>query len=318
MEFRKLVLLTLATILSGTTAHSAGLELSRHKIERADGSEIDYYVGRRGSRERQPVLVVMQGSDCRSILEHSTIEEYTEIAPNHAVLFVETYGVSGGITRTGGDDQVDCPDSYLRHNSLERRILDYVRVLAELRRNSPWWDGTLIILAGSAGTYVAERVAVLVPETDRLVIFGFGARKLESDVLFSIKASFDAGGLQPEKRDQQLAEVKKMFQEIVNNPTPNKNASGHSFKWWASMLEFDQLVALQDVQVPVLAIQGARDQNVSPDGARMLIRELQARGRTNVSYREYEDLDHGFVDSEGRSQKRRVISDIRQWLERNL
>ena len=115
-------------------------------------------------------------------------------------------------------------------------------------------------------------------------------------------------------REQQLAEIAELFEDMRENPTPNKTTSGHSYTWWASMFSFDQLVALQQVPVLVLAIQGSQDQNVSPEGARALIHELRELGNKNVEYKEYQGLDHGFVDIKGRSKKREVIADIQEWL----
>jgi pimeloyl-ACP methyl ester carboxylesterase len=263
---------------------------------------------------QQSILVIMQGSDCNSIALHPSIGEYAEVAPNHAVLFVEKYGITNDLSFAADDSRMDCPAAYLEYNTLAQRVLDHVQVIAELRRSASWWNGKLTILAGSAGTFAGEQVAALVPETERLVIFGFGSRRLETDVLSSIRASFDADGMPEAAREQELAEIAELFQEMLENPTPKKKASGHSYIWWASMFRFDELVALQQVPVPVLAIQGSRDQNVSPEGARALINELRELGHKNVEYEEYQGLDHGFIDGKGQSKKREVIADIQEWL----
>ena len=304
----------MVAVFSTSSAHASDPEPESHVIRRLDGSNLNFYVERRGDVAQQSILVIMQGSDCNSIVRHPSIGDYTEVAPHHAVLFVEKYGITNDLLFSADDTRVECPAAYLKHTTLAQRVLDHVQVIAELRRSAPWWDGKLTILAGSAGTYAGELVAALVPETERLVIFGFGSRKLETDVFSSIRASFEAEGIPIAAREQQLTEIAELFQEMRENPTPNKTTSGHSYTWWASMFNFDQLVALQQVPVPVLAIQGSQDQSVSPEGARAMINELREQGYKNVEYREYQGLDHGFVDGKGRSKKREVIADIQEWL----
>jgi dipeptidyl aminopeptidase/acylaminoacyl peptidase len=71
---------------------------------------------------------------------------------------------------------------------------------------------------------------------------------------------------------------------------------------------------LRAIIVPVLAIQGADDHNVSIEGSRALMSQLHALGGSNVQYREYPGLDHAFADKQGASHWDRVIDDMSMWL----
>ena len=301
--------------LSASPCHAVGWDLQSKTLPRPDGSAIHYYVERGDGEVQQSLLVIMQGSDCNSIARHPTIHEYAEAAPEHAVLLVEKYGITKELSPSVDVDRVDCPVEYLRNDNLEQRVLDYLAVIAVLRAEADWWMGELVILAGSSGVNVAEQVAALVPETQRLVIFGFGSRWLEDDILYGVRASLEAANLEDDARMLEFNSAISTLREIRENPTPNKFASGHSYWGWASLLRFDQLEALARVLVPVLAIQGLQDQNVSPKGAQELIKALHELGRANITYREYDDLDHGFRDSSGKSHKSRVVEDIRRWLQ---
>lgn len=302
---------TATFLLASFQVHGAKWE--RLVLPRPDGSEIHYYVQNRESG-KQPVLLIMQGSDCNSIARHPTVHEYTQIAPGHAVLYVDKYGITDELPPIADENREDCPGDYLVHDRPQQRVLDYLRVIAELRRTQDWWNGDLVILAGSSGTVVGEQVAVLVPEVRSLVLLGLGSRWFLDDLTSGIEASLANAPGNEASKQAELQSVLAMFEQMRESPSNLKFASGHSHAYWASLMNFDQLNALRQVEVPVLAVQGARDENVSAAGAKAMVRELEAAGRSNISYREYEDLDHGFVDSKGVSHKGRVIEDIRRWL----
>ncbi|MGI9288067.1 MAG: alpha/beta hydrolase [Pseudomonadales bacterium] len=307
----KLVATLASVAVSGLTI---ALEQKNESLTRQDGSTINYYVDRDESRQSQPLLVVIQGSDCNSIVWNPSIEQYTAAAPNHAILLVEKYGITNDLPWADDEGRADCPTEYLRNNTLEQRVSDYTEVISKLRHDASWWNGKLVILAGSSGTSVGERLATILPETECLIIFGFGSRWFENDVLGSVRSSLVSAGLKNTELEREYNKIAAIFNEVQKNPTPNKTMSGHSYAWWASAFKFDQFMELKNVSVPILAIQGSNDQSVSAEGAREMIQALKRIERTNITYKEYEGLNHGFVDGSGQSHKSEVIADIRRWL----
>ena len=287
-------------------------------LSRFDGSQIQYHVDRRGHEGTQPILLMLQGSDCNSIKQHPRIDEYLDIAPNHAVLFIEKYGLTDSLPWSVSDARDDCPREYLEHNTLNQRALDALQVIAHLRRSEPWWNKQLVIVGGSAGSMVASQVAAMVPETTLLVIFGFGSRYFRQDLFDSIESSFASSGMPETKVASELSAIKAQFEAMRENPSTVLFSSGHSYAYWAGMLEFDQLVSLSQVAVPVLAVHGARDQNSSPQGARDLVASLKKSAGTQVEFREYPELDHGFRDQSGVSHTSRVVRDMALWVEKHI
>jgi pimeloyl-ACP methyl ester carboxylesterase len=293
---------------------AAGFDLESHTLRRPDGSDIHYYLDRRAGAEPQSILLIIQGSDCNSVARHPTLHEYADVAPGSAVLLVEKYGITRDLPPLADDNRPDCPAEYQQRDTIEQRVLDYTQVISALRKEAIWWDRRVVILAGSSGAGVGELVAALLQETERLVIFGFGARWLEDDMIDGMRASLASAGMPEEARAGAIEELVAGIRKMREDAALDKFASGHSHAAWASMLAFDQLAALRNVPVPVLAIQGGRDQNASPRGARDLIKSLRELGHTNITYVEYGDLDHGFRDEAGVSHRGRVIADIRDWL----
>ena len=84
------------------------------------------------------------------------------------------------------------------------------------------------------------------------------------------------------------------------------------------MLSIDQLEVLKKVNTPLLIIQGSRDLSVSPQKADEMILTLREFGKTNIEYRKYKELDHGFKSIDGESKRKEVVSDINVWLRSKL
>jgi fermentation-respiration switch protein FrsA (DUF1100 family) len=147
-----------------------------------------------------------------------------------------------------------------------------------------------------------------------LIVFGFGGRHFEDDVLQSVRDEMKEAGLDDKATEEKVVGMQTMFKAALNDRSPNEIASGYSHAWWASMLSMDQSAMLRAVTVPVLAIQGGRDHNVSIAGARALMSPFRAGGKGNVEYIEYPGLDHAFTDADGTSHWDRVIHDISVWL----
>jgi pimeloyl-ACP methyl ester carboxylesterase len=312
------LLVSVCLLLSAPVMAVDKLGLRQYTLTRFDGSDIRYYLGRRGITKPQSLLVIMQGSDCNSVVNNPRMKEIAAVAPTAAVLLVEKYGITANLPFSRETARSDCPDTYLKNNVPEQRVMDYARIVAALRISAaPWWNRKLIIVGGSEGAQIAEQVAAIIPETDCLIVFGFGGRHFEDDVLQSVRNEMKEAGLDDKATEEKVVGMQAMFKAALNDRSPNEIASGYSHAWWASMLSMDQSAMLRAVTVPVLAIQGGRDHNVSIAGARALMSPFRAGGKGNVEYIEYPGLDHAFTDADGTSHWDRVIHDISVWLNRH-
>jgi pimeloyl-ACP methyl ester carboxylesterase len=307
--------ISVCLLLSAPAIAIDKLGLRQYTLTRFDGSDIHYYLGRRGITKPQSLLVIIQGSDCNSVMNNPRIKEIAAVAPAAAVLLVEKYALTADLPFSKETARSDCPDTYMRNNVPEQRVMDYARIVAALRISAAsWWNRKLIIVGGSEGAQIAEQVAAIVPETDCLIVFGFGGRHFEDDVLQSIRDEMKEAGLDDKATAEKVVAMQEMFKAALKDRSPDEIASGYSHAWWASMLRMDQSAMLRAVSVPVLAIQGGRDHNVSIAGARALMSPFRAGGKGNVEYIEYPGLDHAFTDADGTSHWDRVIHDISVWL----
>lgn len=275
--------------------------LAADTLPRTDGSQIIYHLDRiKGGR--RGAMLMLQGSGCESVAKREWLKsESPMIAPGHAVLAIEKYGVAPGPPPAHSVES--CSPDYWHRNTLQQRVLDAVQVIARLRAE-PWWNRELVIYGGSEGGAVAAMLAPLVPETKAVVIVSSG---IGVPVAELIRAAVPP---------RVAAQLPAMLAEAKANPTGNKRFGGASYRWWADAADVTPAKALLQTDAPVLLIQGARDEFAPAATARATRDLFAAAGKKSLTYREYEGYDHFMKDSAGVDHRAAVLRDIASWLRR--
>lgn len=265
-------------------------------VERPDGSRISYYVERRSMAQREPVLLMFQGSGCDSVTQNDRIRwTAPQLAPDHALVTIDKYGVAAG---SNGEN---CSVAFWGGNTLERRVLDALQVVARLRREG-WWNGQLIIFGGSEGGAVAAMLAPFVPETKAAIVWSSGIGLPIGEMIKQ--------ALPPPMR----AEAGKVFPEAKINPTGDRQWGGASYRWWADSIDLVPARSLLQTPAPVLLIHGTRDESAPVASARAARDLVVAGGKGNFVYREYEGYDHFMVDAAGVDHRAEVLAETAEWL----
>lgn len=265
-------------------------------VERPDGSRITYHIERQ--RERGPVLLMLQGSGCDSVALNERIRWMAaRLAPRHALLTIEKYGVAPG------SDGASCTPEHMRGNTLSRRVLDALQIVARLRQER-WWNRELILFGGSEGGAVAAMLAPLVPETKAVLIWSSGIGLPLGAMILS--------ALPPPVR----AEAARVFAEARADPSPERQWGGASYPWWADAIDLVPARGLAQTRAPVLLIHGTRDQSAPVASARAARDLVLAARKADFTYREYEGYDHFMVDSEGVDHRAEVVAAAASWLRR--
>ena len=279
--------------MAGAQPPAAGATLMR-----TDGSAIHYSVERRRPRGRQPLLIMLQGSGCDSVALNERIRWMAmRLAPGHALLTIEKYGV------VPGSDGSNCTADFLRGNTLTQRVLDAVQLVAALRRQS-WWSGELIIFGGSEGGAVAAMAAALIPETKAVIVWSSG---IGLPVGQMIRAA-----LPPSIQ----AEADRVFAEARANPAADRHWSGAGYRWWADAVDQVPARGLVQTPAPVLLIHGTGDQSAPIASARAARDLVRGSGKRNFTYREYQGFDHFMVDGRGVDHRAEVVAAAADWLRR--
>jgi pimeloyl-ACP methyl ester carboxylesterase len=269
-------------------------------LERADGSAIVYHLSGQHSQRSKGVLLLLQGSGCEPVAGDAKVLSASPLlAPSHAVLTIEKYGVTPG--RRAPDEVEGCSGAYWRGSTLQQRVLDALQVVARLRRER-WWNGDLVIFGGSEGGAVAALLAPLVPETRAVVIRSSGIGVPVGEL---IKAAVPP----PIAR-----QVDAVLAAARANPTGDKRFGGASYRWWADAADIVPARALLQTDIPVLLIQGSRDQFAPVATARATRDLFASAGKQNLTYREYAGYDHFMRDAGGEDHQAAVLKMAADWL----
>ncbi|WP_421186481.1 alpha/beta hydrolase family protein [Aeromonas hydrophila] len=279
---------------------------------RDDGSPISYYLVQH-PHDADTLLLILQGSDCNSVLKiESILTEYKNVWPEADVLLIEKYGINRKLKYSSDPARKDCPAQYLEKDNPAQRVADIKTVLDIVRKDGQYKKLTL--LGGSEGAVIANLVSADVDYIDATIAFNGGGRWFIDDVSHSIAAEHK----NPAAARKDIDGFKGFAEHVLNSKPFELDVSGHGYHWWKQMLSIDQLDTLKKVNSPLLIIQGGRDTSVSPQKTDELMQHLKELGKSNIEYRRYEELDHGLKNSDGKSQRKEVVSDMNTWLQSKL
>ena len=287
-------------------------EIMTRTASRDDGSPISYYLVQH-AHGADTLLLILQGSDCNSVLKiESILTEYENVWPEADVLLIEKYGINRKLKYSSDPARKDCPAQYLEKDSPAQRVADIKAVLDTVRKDGQY--KRFILLGGSEGAVIANLVTADVDYIDATIAFNGGGRWFIDDVSHSIAVKHK----NPEAARKEIDDFKGFAEHVLNNEPFELDVSGHGYHWWQQMLSIDQLDTLKKVKSPLLIVQGGMDTSVSPQKTDELVQRLKELGKNNIEYRRYEALDHGFKDSDGENQRNEVVSDMNSWLKTNL
>lgn len=302
----------ISLLLLFLTCSMSAKDIITRTASRDDGSHISYYLAQH-SDKADTLLLILQGSDCNSVLNiDSILSDYKYVWPEADVLLVEKYGINRKLKYSTDPARKDCPAKYLEKDNPAQRVADIKVVLDTVRKEGQY--KTFILLGGSEGAVIANLVTADVDSIDTTIAFNGGGRWFIDDVSYRIAAEHK----NIETARKEIDGFKGFAEHVLNSKPFELDVSGHGYHWWQQMLSIDQLDTLQNVKSPLLIVQGGRDTSVSPQKTDELMQRLKDLGKNNIEYRRYEALDHGLKNSDGKSQRKEVISDMNIWLQSKL
>ncbi|WP_323966089.1 alpha/beta hydrolase family protein [Aeromonas hydrophila] len=303
MKIRAIFLLLLFLTFTSNTD-----DIITRTASRGDGSPISYYLAQH-SHDAETLLLILQGSDCNSVLNiDSILSDYKDVWPEADVLLVEKYGIDSKLKYSTDPARKDCPAQYLEKDSPAQRVADIKVVLDTVRKDDQYKN--FILLGGSEGAVIANLITTEVGYIDATIAFNGGGRWFIDDVSHSIAVRHN----NPEEARKEIEGFKGFAEHVLHSKPFELEVSGHGYHWWQQMLSIDQLDTLKKVNSPLLIVQGGIDTSVSPQKTDELLQRLKDLGKSNVEYRRYEALDHGLKSSDGKSLRKEVVGDINIWL----
>lgn len=274
--------------------------------KRLDDTEITYYLTKPYGKNKFPIMLVLQGSKCKSVFD--TVAKDDLIVKNgFARLDVEKYGLT--------KDSKNCPQEYLDNNSIDSRVSDILRVMQSIRKN-PRWNHELIIIGGSEGAHLAPILATYIPETKKLVMMASGGGlTMAEDFILVTKAQLAKAAKNTNEIKIEIEKIEKQFNEMLGNPVSNKFYAGetNTYKWWASILKQRTANYLLELEIPIFLVHGDNDLSSSVETSRITEKMFNLKEKKNLRYKEYKDLDHHWFNKQGENKIKDVMLDILAW-----
>lgn len=303
------VLVLISTIIGQLACAANQATNSASQLKRHDGSEISYYLQLADpSSAADTLLIYLQGSDCNSVKHDSFIGAYQKTILSTAdLLKVEKPGITNSLPFDSDPERPDCPAAYIEYDSPTQRAEDLTAVASKIIDDASYKH--VVVLGGSEGAAVAALYAAKSGVPTAVVLINMGGRWFLDDVLHSIKSSSEPGEL-----EQELNGFRGFAEHILTSDPFPVEMSGHGYHWWRDVLTMDLQSVLGSVSAPVLVIQGAKDESVSPEAVRQMVEELHQSGNTYVELLSYPDLNHGLSKQDGTYKGDQVVADISTWL----
>jgi len=238
------------------------------------------------AKSKVPLVVTITGSGLQDR------DEYLAMVPGYRPFrqVADTLGRRGiavlrlddrGINGSGGDVS----------KATTADFADDIRAGVAFARSRPEIDGARVALLGhSEGGVIAPMVAATDPRIAAIVLMAGTAYTGQRIIDFQLRNEVMGDSAIPAaKKDSALKAVRAQF-----------DSTTAKIAWMRFFLAYDPLPALRKVKVPVLILQGATDQQVTPDQAPVLEQTLKASGNEHVTMVVFAAHDHLFlVDSVG-------------------
>ena len=311
MKLRLTFIILLFLTLS---AYGEATDVERLTVNRSDDSKIEYYIFEPSPKLSSDVLLlILQGSDCNSVLKIKSIfSDYKNVSPKADLLLIEKYGIDKTLSYNSDAERKDCPVEYLQKDNPKQRVADINMVLNVVRNNRTY--SHFVVIGGSEGAVIANLLAASIGYVDATISFNGGGRWFIEDVLHNIASEYE----NIEEAKESIEGFKGFSEHVLDSKPFNLKVSGHGYNWWNQMLSIDQLNVLQKVNSPMLIVQGGIDLSVSPKKVDEMIIKLRESRKENIEYITYKNLDHGFRNAEGKNETKKVIADMREWLNEKL
>ncbi len=286
------------------------------QVLRVVGSPLQVYLQRPSTPDKVPLLVYIDGSLCIPSTYNQSVawlQGRLQGKSPFALAVIEKPGPTDPPLNKDGDIEIGsdfrCSEEFRRYYTIERRVLDHLRVLQHLDRNAPWWNGELLVWGFSDGGRIGAQLAAYYPKTRSVALVGFGGGTTMAD---SMEAMMCAAS---EKRAECQATTRAQMDEIRKTPVPTRDWMGESntYAAWASRLDAVEANVLRDLDAPLLVVHGERDGSVPVASARRLAELMQGSG-VAFRYLEVAAMRHSLWGTATEQESEALHEEVLAWL----
>lgn len=231
-----------------------------------------------------------------------------------------------GVGESGGGDTLGAATTF--------DFADDVRAqVTYLRSRSDIDPARISVIGHSEGGVIAPIVAASDPRLAAIVLLAGTARRGEDVLRFQLNYEVEHN---PKASEMDKARARAATESFLRAIRENGDVSkfpavlrGLNSAWGRAFLDYDPTTTIRKVRQPILILQGALDQQVTAEQARMLEEAARAGGNKDVTVRVFPNLNHLFLPSKTGAEREytsldtyslsdEVLGAIADWLQVKL
>lgn len=233
-----------------------------------------------------------------------------QLAPQGIITYaIDFRGHGEWLTASKNRPSVDYPQT----------VADVIRLTGDIRANHPQLP--VFCVGESLGAAVGVTAVSQNPKLfDGLILVSCGIKPNAGDQVGAIFKSIGQGiktlGSTIDVSDHivDISEDPRSSQEMLNDPLGRRKSSVWSLLATVQFLHSaNKLASKLDAQIPVLVLQGGRDQIMKPSSTQDVFEKLTV---TDKSFKEFPELGHLLVTSE--FVKPQVVSVVQGWMDSHM
>lgn len=273
--------------------------------------------------EKPPVVILIQGSgqsDMDESIGSAGNKPFRDLAVGLADLGIATIRYNKRFYQ-----YPELADETL---TIYEEVLLDAKEAIQFAKNEERLDGERIYVLGhSLGGMMAPKIAADHAEVAGIISLAGTPRHLEELIYDqNIALIQNTETFSDEEREELIKAVQTMKEQAANvtEETLAEPVFGVSGYYWKSLNEIDQAALAQELQIPMLFLQGEADFQVYSEVDFKLWQEL-LEGKESVAFRLYPELNHLFMKSSGLQStadydipgtvEPEVIQDIAAWIQ---
>jgi len=184
----------------------------------------------------------------------------------------------------------------------------------------------IYLVGHSLGGMLAPKIASENKAVKGCVLMAANANKLERLLIPQMEyiTKLDGQiGINEQNQLQLIREKLNYLDDSLSSNTPSEKLPLNlPASYWVSLKEYNQLEAVQNLQIPILFLQGKRDYQVTMDDYRLWKKSIS--NKKKIKFKSYKKLNHLFFEGKGKSSPKEymevnhvpyyVVKNIVKWI----
>lgn len=281
------------------------LNMFKHYSVVSENDTIEYHTyAKKNIDSLNTILLYIQGSKASSLYQverkngvlsiGTTVPIRLKTIPeNYLFVLISKKGIP---FCTQMDEEIKIPESYYINQTLDYRVFQANEVLKDLSKKYNNHFKKIIALGHSEGSDVIAKLGAV---NDDITHFGYwsgGGYTQFLDFITYITKKVDKGEMSEEDAQIKINSTFNDLKDIMANPNAtDKTWKGkdNSYKRWSHFSE-PPVENLLKINKPIFVAIGTKDRSVAVESAYLIQIEFIRHKKTNLTFKAYPYLDHGF------------------------